>query len=166
MVRQFKFRDWRKKPRTMLRFIKPGDIFSFQIEDNLFGFGQIIADSMMGHSAEIFNYFNSSPEISKDNIIGAKRLISPIILDSYTLFDKKLEGDWRIIGHEENYNPKDIDGFFFKYGDPILKKVDLLGSVTSTNAKEAEKYPYYTSQSDYDIKNLIQLQSLENGTND
>lgn len=39
-------------------------------------------------------------------------------MDTYSLFDKKLENgsDWRIIGHQVNYNPKNLDGIYFALG--------------------------------------------------
>ncbi|WP_408603357.1 Imm26 family immunity protein, partial [Salmonella enterica] len=38
----YKFWGWDKKPRTMLRFVKPGDIFCFKLDEDRYCFGRII----------------------------------------------------------------------------------------------------------------------------
>ncbi|PKD39928.1 phosphotriesterase [Methylomonas sp. Kb3] len=39
---EIKIRGWGAKPRTMLRYIKSGDIFMFQVDDNRYGIGRIL----------------------------------------------------------------------------------------------------------------------------
>ena len=97
-MNDFKFWGWDKKPRTMLRFIKPGDIFCVKLNDKKYIFGRIISKIFFGRVAEIFNYVSSTPEIKVEYIDSSKRMFAPILLDSYTLFDRKTEkeADWRI----------------------------------------------------------------------
>ena len=82
----------------MLRFIKLGDIFCVKLNDKKYIFGRIISKLFFGRVAEIFNYVSSTPEIKVEYIDSSKRMFAPIVLDSYTLFDRKTEkeADWRI----------------------------------------------------------------------
>ncbi|KVV12599.1 MULTISPECIES: immunity 26/phosphotriesterase HocA family protein [unclassified Pseudomonas] len=153
-----KFWGWNKKARTMIRFIKPGDIFCFRVKDNEYRFGRIISKFPTGHLAEIFNLTSSEPNISKEKLNNATRIFSPIILDSYMLFDRKIEtdGDWRIIGHQEKYTPTDVDNIYFTYGiEESCKKIDAFGNITSISEKEALGIPSLFPQNDYKIKNLL-----------
>ncbi len=45
----FKFLGWDKKLQTMLRYVKPGDIFCFQLGSNAYGFGLIISKVHIEH---------------------------------------------------------------------------------------------------------------------
>ncbi|WP_337039804.1 Imm26 family immunity protein [Serratia marcescens] len=83
------FWGWEKKSRTMLRFIKPGDVFCFKLIDENYGFGRIISKVSIGHSAEIFDVFSKEPKVP-DGLFSNPQVGShPIILDAYSLFDKK-----------------------------------------------------------------------------
>ncbi|NIF24402.1 immunity 26/phosphotriesterase HocA family protein [Candidatus Pantoea multigeneris] len=157
-MNDFKFCGWEKKPRTMLRFVKPGDIFCFRLDDKKYCFGRIISKIMLGHVAEIFDSISSLPEISEKEIITAKKIIDLVVIDTYSLFDKKIENgsDWRIIGHQNNYTPKDIDGVYFTYGlGKSCKKVDVFDNESSISEEESKKFPRLIPHGDFDIKNLI-----------
>lgn len=52
----FKFLSWDKKPRKMLRFVKPGDIFCFRLDENRYRFGRVISKIFTGHVVEIFDF--------------------------------------------------------------------------------------------------------------
>ena len=49
---------------------------------------------MFGTIAEIFDYTSDTPVISEESVKSASRLFYPINLDIYSLFDRKLEGEW------------------------------------------------------------------------
>ena len=51
--------DWDKKPRTMRRFIKRGDIFCFRYDDNRYCFGRIIELITVGGLVEIFDSYRT-----------------------------------------------------------------------------------------------------------
>ncbi len=125
----FKFQGWDKKPRTMLRFVKPGDIFSFKLDEERYCFGRVIAKITGGHVVELFNYIPIAPKIDEDIIISSERIISPIVVDSYGFFDKKThsESDWRITGHQSNFFPENVKDVYFSYGigDFCKKKIFL-----------------------------------------
>lgn len=158
LISDFKLWGWDKKTRTMLRFIKAGDIFCFKLDEQRYCFGRIIIKFMVGHIAELFDNISNSPDISEAEIKQARRLIEPVILDSYSLFDKKIEkgSDWRIIGHQQNYVPTDMDGVYFTYGEePWCKKVDIWGNKIPISEQEAESLPRVSPFGDYNIKELL-----------
>ena len=61
-MNNLKILGWNKKPKTLYRYIKEGDIFAFQIKVDLFDFGRILAKNPLGVSAEIFDIFSSNPD--------------------------------------------------------------------------------------------------------
>ncbi|EDU60514.1 hypothetical protein PROSTU_03721 [Providencia stuartii ATCC 25827] len=158
LMSNFKFWGWDKKLRTMLRFVKPGDIFCFQLNNKNYRFGRIMSFMTVGHISEIFDIESEQPIITDDAIKHAKRIIEPIILDTYSLFDKKIEtgSDWRIIGHQNNYSPDGVDNIYFAFGiGDNCKKKDFNGNVTSITTEEWEKMPKLSPHGDYDIKKLL-----------
>ncbi|MEK4424953.1 Imm26 family immunity protein [Solibacillus sp. FSL K6-1523] len=153
---EFVLWGWEKKKRTMLRFIKPGDIFCFQYAENIYGFGRVLARMDVGNIVEIFNFISEYSTISKENIEESGRMFHPVNLDLYSLFDRKTEGEWRIIGHEENYVPVNVDNVYFTYGVArSCKKVDIYGNTISISEEEARDLPRLSILGDYHIKQLV-----------
>jgi len=147
---------WNKKVRTMLRFIKPGDIFCFQLNEQTYCFGRIIAETIPGHIAEIFDYMSAEPVINGQDIEASLRLMELLVLDSYGLFDRKIKGDWRIIGHQKEYVPSDVENVYFTYGiGASCKKIDVYGNKTSISQAEQSNYMDLSPRGDGYIKNLI-----------
>lgn len=154
---EIKIWGWEKKERTMLRFIKNGDIFCFRFDEKRFCFGRIVAKNDAGHLAEIFDYISYKPFIDADKIEKALRLMEPVVLDSYSLFDRKTEGEWRIIGHQKDYIAYDFGDIYLTFGvGQNWKKIDLYGNVTRISEEEHFKYILFSPQGDYRIKRLIQ----------
>ena len=115
---------------------------------------------MVGHIAEIFNYISSSPSIDEDIIQKSSRLIQLLVIDTYTLFDTKWSGDWRIIGHHENYTPKDVENIYFAYGlGNLCKKVDVYGNETPIPESEKDNYIRLAPLCDEYIKDIV-LESI------
>lgn len=153
---EIKVRGWGAKPRTMLRYIKPGDIFMFQVDDNRYGIGRILIKIGFGHLAEIFDEILYSTELSEEIIRRLKRVNSPIILDSYGLFDKKLEGDWRIVAQQDGFQVPTLDNICFSYGvTNSWKKIDVFGNEESITENEANKLPKYSPKGDRDVKEMF-----------
>ena len=100
----------------MLRFLKSGDIFCFKYDDHTYCFGRIMS-KVIFHIVEIFDYTSDQPIITgKDILRSGRLLVTP--LDTYGLFDRKSEGEWRIIGRQEDYTlPEDAAEFWFSWGD-------------------------------------------------
>lgn len=153
---KLKLFEWNKKTRTVLRSIKPGDIFMFKIEDEKFGTGRIMSKVDFGHVAELLDCFSDSPQVSAEALQGAKRIGHPIVLASYTLFDKKLTGDWRIVAHEDGYSVSAREQIFFSYGAGMsFKRIDIFGKEVKISKSEAEKLPIYSPREDWDIKEMV-----------
>ncbi|WP_081077329.1 immunity 26/phosphotriesterase HocA family protein [Burkholderia pseudomultivorans] len=147
---------WDAKPRTMLRHIKPGDLFAFSLGDGKYGFGRIISAVSLGHVAEFFDRIADAPNFDVRDMINSKRLKQPVVLDSYSLFDRKMEGDWRIVAHQEDFNPTGVGEIFFTYGDGAgRRKVDVFGSESHVSEKEAKDLPFYSPFGDEDVKREV-----------
>ncbi|MCU1062714.1 immunity 26/phosphotriesterase HocA family protein [Stenotrophomonas maltophilia] len=139
---------WTRKRRTMLRFIRPGDVFCFTRNDGLYYFGQIISDVSFGHTANIFEVRCEEPMVAVAGLEQAQSLMNPVVLDSYSLFDRKTDdsGDWRIIGRHEILNSADFEQHFFIYGIPgNWSKVNATNSVhcTATEVEAMVLPPYF-----------------------
>ena len=147
--------NWDKKQRTMLRYIKAGDIFCFQYNENTYCFGRILSRLSIGTPAEIFNYVSDSPTITKEVIENTGRMFYPINLDIYTLFDRKLMGEWRIIGKQSCFKPTNTNDIFFTYGIAPCKKMDIYGNETIITKEEAKSIQDFGFMNDFHIKELV-----------
>ncbi|MDB0566533.1 Imm26 family immunity protein [Ralstonia solanacearum] len=147
---------WEAKPRTMLRYVKPGDVFVFALGNGKYGVGRIISTVSLGHVAEFFDQVVVDPNVSAAEVCEWKRLKRPVILDSYSLFDRKTEGDWRIVARQENFEPSAISDVFFTYGDGDgRRKVDVFENETPVSSGEARNLPFYSPLGDEDVKREI-----------
>jgi hypothetical protein len=156
-MQKIKIWGWDKKIRTMLRFIKAGDIFCFEFDDRSYCFGRIIAETDWGHLAEIFDYISEEPYITIESLKNFSRVMAPIVLDSYSLFDKKIVGEWRIVGHQEDYIVPDFNDIYLTFGiGNDWKKIDLYGNISKISTEEHSKYISASPVGDYIIKSLIQ----------
>ncbi len=146
---------WEKKPRTMLRFLKNGDIFCFKYDDHTYRFGRIMAHVIF-HIVEIFDYASDQPVITEEDILSAGRLlVTP--LDTYSLFDRKSEGEWRIIGRQEDYTPpEDAAEFWFSWGDCSNgRKSNVFDQTAPISKEEWMALPSLSPGGDYDVKSEI-----------
>lgn len=92
------------------------------------------------------------------NLDEAVRLMPLIILDSYSLFDRKREGEWRIIAHQKNFEPVNVKKTFFVYGANSMKKrVDIWGNIEDISDAESKQYPDYSPCGDWDVQELVEL---------
>lgn len=98
--------------------IKPGDIFSFKINDGRYCFGRAINVTKNGTFIEIFDYISNYPVFDYAKL--DKWLIDPLVISASILFEKKMEGEWSIIGETPNYEPSEkLKKSIFYYGDGI-----------------------------------------------
>lgn len=148
---------WDKKVRTMLRFIKQGDIFCFEFKEKNYCFGRIIVKVTTGHLAEILDCVSDKPFIDINSIEKAQRIGEPVILDSYGLFDRKAEGEWRIVGHQEDYKPQDFYDIFMTFGiGDDWKRCDLYGNVTKITKEEHFRYILISPKGNNQVEELVQ----------
>ncbi|WP_081004404.1 Imm26 family immunity protein [Pseudomonas coronafaciens] len=145
----FKYYSWAKKPKTLLRNIKTGDIFCFLINGN-YRIGRIMTQNSLGHVAEIFEQVLKEPDASE--LISTKRVGRPVILDSYGLFDRKIEGDWRIVAHDEDYVPPRDESVRFTSGIASgCKKIDIFDNEEAITESEAGNLPDYSPMGEGDV---------------
>ncbi len=159
-IGSIKLWDWDKKPRTMKRYLGRGDIFCFVYDDNRFCFGRIIEinlDRLSFCVAEIFDHISETPTIDEQTIVNAGRIIPPININACVLFDQKLMGgDWRIIGHQDDYLAPDYDELYIGRGqEGDWKKADLRGVITEASKEEYDKCISNISMTDYTVKELL-----------
>ena len=153
---------WDKKKRTMIRFIRTGDIFCFKIDDCLYGYGQIISIIDFGFIAEILGCTSSPDNITEHEIKNGNRILSPLFIDSYILFDRKTEkgADWRVIGRQDNFTPQNIENVFFTYGEGnSCKKINVLGEEVPITPEEASRLPIVSPKRDTQIKKMLSEKS-------
>jgi hypothetical protein len=152
-VSAIKFVGWDKKPRTVLRSIKPGDIFAFVRRSGGFCFGRVMTKVSIGIVAEIFDFSSTEPIISEEQLSHARRIWGPDCLDSYSLFDRKSEGEWRIIGHQHGYAPSEKDNAFFFYGSPgSYTQTDIFDDSTPIDDARRRELPPYSPNGDIDVQ--------------
>ncbi|HIA0984292.1 TPA: immunity 26/phosphotriesterase HocA family protein, partial [Salmonella enterica subsp. enterica serovar Muenchen] len=127
---------WDKKPRTMLRFVKPGDIFCFKLDEDRYCFGRIITLMTVGHLSELFDIIKKSPGITELEISNARRIIE----------------------HQVNYNPKNLDGIYFALGiGDSCKKKDCYGNDFLISESEWKTLPKLSPKGGFDIKKRLEI---------
>lgn len=119
---------WDEKPRTVPAINQDRGYFLLPAFRQAYSFGQILSKIATGHVAAIFDVVSEHPEIAAPALDLERLSVAPLVIDSYSLFDKKREGDWRIIGHREPDIPAALKDthFVYRMGDS-RKKVDLWG---------------------------------------
>lgn len=132
----YKFWGWDKKSRTMLRFVKPGDIFCFKLDEDRYCFGRIITLMTVGHLSELFDIIKKSPGITELEISNARRIIE----------------------HQVNYNPKNLDGIYFALGiGDSCKKKDCYGNDFLISESEWKTLPKLSPKGGFDIKKRLEI---------
>ncbi|MNE10596.1 hypothetical protein D3C81_437010 [compost metagenome] len=141
--------EWDKKIKTSYKKIKSGDIFCFALDSKKYGVGRIITQNSLGHVVEIFDKVLNVPAVDS---LSFKRLGDPVILDSYSLFDRKAEGDWRIVAHDLYYRPSKQESVRYVYGvADNVKLVDIFDNESSLVGSKCD-YPSYSPMGDKDVK--------------
>lgn len=143
-----------KRPKR----VKPavGDIFSFKVADDLYGFGRLVSELRAGTIAEIFNYTAAQPIFDPSR--ATEWLIRPILLNSFILLDQRSEGEWEIISRDPEYRPGDrFKDVFFSWKD--YKNEHRLEGVfeqsVATDEATAQKHPRYVTANDAKIRELV-----------
>ncbi|MDR1848537.1 MAG: immunity 26/phosphotriesterase HocA family protein [Zoogloeaceae bacterium] len=150
-----KIHGWDKKPRTMLRYLKVGDIFMLSLDYGSYAAGRILSDVSIGNGVEFFDLLLPRPEVTVAQIESAKRIGTPVFINSYGLFDRKSVGNWRIVGHHHGFVPGEERGVYFTYGVGPFWKIDLFDNEIQITESEARKLPLYVTQDDAKVKKWL-----------
>ncbi|MBI6753540.1 Imm26 family immunity protein [Pseudomonas syringae] len=143
---------WEESQRKQLRYIKPGDIFCFDMGGEGYGVGRIMTRNSLGHVAEIFKVVLEKPQITCSDLT---RVGDPVIIDSYSLFDRKTEGDWRIIAHDSDYIAPSGETTRFIYGVADNRtEVDIFDNEYPSK-KSLKELPRYSPKGDSQIKEIF-----------
>lgn len=136
--------------------LKVGDIISFELEEQKYGFARVIAKVSLGDAICVFNYFSNDIN-DYEKAIQHPLLFDPVILDTHSLFWRRLEGNWSLIKRDNKYIYEDKSKYKYKYGvKGSYKLIDLNNNTyTDISQEVAEKYPDYISYGDYGIKRRI-----------
>ncbi|AKF48642.1 Imm26 family immunity protein [Pseudomonas syringae] len=149
---ELKIFKWEENKRKQLRHIKPGDIFCFDLGQIGYGLGRVMTRNSLGHVVEIFKEVLDKPQITCSNF---SRVGDPVILDSYSLFDRKTEGDWRIIAHDPNYTAPLEEPIRFIYGVANNRtEVDIFDNEYPSRSSP-EELPRYSPKGDMQIKEIF-----------
>jgi len=149
---------WSRNPKTKLKNIKAGDVFCFTQDTGRYYFGRIISKIITGHAAEIFKIIKKDPSLTEAELERIEPLTDPVILDSYSLFDKKTDptGDWRIIGHQEVTLTDRLKNYYFAYGtSENWTKVSALNVTEDASEQEIAYLPPLTPLNNYKVSILL-----------
>lgn len=151
-----------KKKKVKLGDIKSGDVVSFQCAPGTFGYGVIVSRIMDGHVAELCKYFGPGPEMPPESNL-ADTFFPPVILDAFSLIEKAVEGDWRIVGHISNYLPDDrVSNIRFRWGVKGKQSTtDIHNHHEKVSDEEAAKWPNASPSGDWDVKNYLKDQGVD-----
>ncbi|RMQ99864.1 MULTISPECIES: Imm26 family immunity protein [Pseudomonas syringae group] len=143
---------WEESQRKKLRYIKPGDIFCFGMDEGSYGIGRIMTRNSLGHVVEIFKAVLEQPEIT---CLNFNRVNDPVIIDSYSLLDRKTEGDWRIIAHDPDYIAPLGESIRFIYGVAENRtEVDIFDNEYPSK-ESLKELPAYSPKGDFQIKEVF-----------
>lgn len=86
-----------------------------------------------GHVAEIFRMVKKDALITPAELEHIDPITDPVVLDSYSLFDKKTDPtrECRIIGHQEAIQTNRFKNYYFAYGTP-----ESWTKISALNVKE------------------------------
>lgn len=150
-----------KRPKR----VKPaiGDIFSFKLDNERYGFGRLVSELRAGTIAEIFNYTSTQPIF--DPTYLNQWLIPPVLLNSFILLDERSEGQWEIISKNSDYTPgQQFENIFFSWKDykNEYKLEGVFKSSALTDEATAKKYPRYVVSNDAKIREMVMAAILKN----
>lgn len=134
--------------------LKVGDILSFELKLNKYGFARVLAKTKLGDAINVYNYFSTDTKDYKEAIKTNFLFEQPIILDSYSIFWKRSEGNWDLLQSDNDFKYNENEKIKFKYGVPgLFKLIDLNDkSYDNISQTEAEEYPDYSPFKDRSVK--------------
>lgn len=145
----------KQRKKVLTKNIQPGDVFAFQLSDDLFGFGVIVSKVLEGHVAELYGTTASIPVLDLANAHPV--LQPPVILDTYSLFQIGREGVWVMLGQKPDYAPsKATRATRFAWGiRGDQNAMDVHGASEPISDAEALKMPRARPFGDFDVKEVL-----------
>lgn len=138
--------------------LQSGDILSFELEPNKYGFAKVIGKLRLGDVIEIYDYFSEDPNDYKE-ALNHSLLFRPTVIDGHSLFWKRREGNWALMERNNDFHLSEEEkaSYKFRYGvKGLYKLIDLNWSdYPDVSQEEAEKYPMYAIEGDGNIKGRI-----------
>ena len=134
-----------------------GDILSINLDNNEYAFARVLTKVSIGHCIEIFDFIaDSQTQYTKVNF--QSRLLSPQIIDSYSIFWLRNEGDWDVESTQKDFLPPKDEASKFKYGDKTnLTLIDIFGNQEAMKENDGNRYPSYSPKGDFQIKKIIKF---------
>lgn len=103
---------------------------------------------------EILNLTHDAPSISQESLEKATLAIPPLVLDSYAIFDRKIDSscEWRMIWHLDAMQPERYADHYFVYGTHNnWKKTNSLNEQLEISNAEALAWPLLTALNNYNF---------------
>lgn len=145
--------------KVPIKEINRGDIFSFE-KDGFFYYGRILTNHFLGLFSIIYKYKTKNLNLDSD-VSNFDAISPPIILDGYSLFQIKIDGNWGVVMKDLNYRIPDHlkDLVFSNVNDLKQKKIkgfNIHGEEIEINYnKNKDKIIDDVIYGDFDIKELI-----------
>lgn len=130
--------------KTNRKKIQKGDIFSFILHGRFY-YGRVFFNHYMGLLSYIYQY--TTDKLDEDQYFSNMAFFTPpLILDGYSLFQRKSEGDWGIIQTDPAYEIpvslypfKFFDRFFDPTTDVSIQVINVFGINETINNLELER---------------------------
>ncbi|AIM37624.1 hypothetical protein KO02_13745 [Sphingobacterium sp. ML3W] len=145
--------------KIILKKINKGDLFSFLMNDSFY-YGRILNNNFLGLISIIYKTTTKHLKMDID-FFADSYYEPPMILDGYSLFQLKSEGDWGIISSNADYEiPEKLLNYIFtnvyeNLNGPLhgmdINGNNLTCNPTDTNLKIADNAIY----GDYDVAEYL-----------
>lgn len=115
--------------KTSKKNIKSGDLFSFETKSG-FGYGRVIQVTILGVACILYN---TEVELFDPNVNTESfdYILPPILIDTYSVFVHRLEGNLGIIKKDSNFIfPKFLDIYRASIGGEINGEFQILNFLT------------------------------------
>jgi len=137
--------------------LESGDVLSIDLGNNEYAFARVLTKVSIGHCIEILDFIGNSPN-QHSEIDFESRLLTPQIIDSYSLFWLRKEGDWEIEAKQKDFVPSQDEQTKYEFGDAMnLTLIDIFGNTEPKSRKDETRYAPYSPKGDIQIKKIIKF---------
>ncbi len=137
--------------------LEVGDVLSINLGTNEYAFARVLSKLDIGHCIEIFDFIGNHPK-QYTEVNFESRLLLPQIIDSYSLFWLRNEGDWELVSKQKNFTPSKDEQTKFLYGDKMnLTLIDIFGNTQKKAKNDDSLYAPYSPKGDIGVKRIIKF---------